>query len=70
MMTADWSVAAAAATVPAPVWPQETAPILCECRAYRQGRLGPHRDHRATYRRALNAGRVPDETAFALGAQS
>ena len=50
---------------PAAVWPQEQAPILCECRAYRRGRIGPHRDHRSEYARNRRLGLVFDDFAFA-----
>lgn len=51
-------------SAPAPL-AASTLALRCECRRWRQGLLGDHRDHLATYRRTLLAGRVPDEAAFA-----
>jgi len=40
-------------------------PILCRCRAWRNGRISDHADHLAEYRRSVAGGQVPDETAGA-----
>jgi hypothetical protein len=49
---------------PAPLG-ASTLALRCECRRWRQGLLGDHRDWLAEYRRTLLAGRGTDEQAFA-----
>ncbi len=56
-------------SAPAPLG-ASTLALRCECRRWRQGLLGDHRDWLAEYRRLKLAGRVPDdEAAFALAGQ-